>query len=92
VLHRHEGAYTSAHWSKDQDLHLVADDTIEVRTPGGGGYGDPLTRAPELVRRDVARGYYTADDALRHYGVVLRGDPPTIDDDATVRLRAERTR
>ena len=32
----------------------------EVRTPGGGGYGDPFARDPALVARDVGRGYYTA--------------------------------
>jgi N-methylhydantoinase B len=58
-----------------------------VRTPGGGGYGDPFTRDFELVRRDVARGYITADDAARDYGVVLAGDPPSVDRPATERLR-----
>ena len=49
--------------------------SITVRTPGGGGYGDPLERDPALVRRDVARGYFTVEDAERDYGVVLRGAP-----------------
>ena len=92
VLRRREGVYTSPHWSKDQDLHMVADDTIEVRTPGGGGYGDPFRRDPELVRRDVARGYYTAEDAARDYGVALRGDPVVVDVEATARLRGNRPR
>jgi N-methylhydantoinase B len=92
VVHRREGPYTSPHWSKDQDLHLVTDDTIEVCTPGGGGYGDPFRRDPDLVGRDVRRGYYTAEDATRDYGVVLRGDPVTVDAEATARLRAGRAR
>ena len=35
-------------------------DWVQVRTPGGGGYGDPRERDPLLVRRDVERGYITA--------------------------------
>jgi N-methylhydantoinase B len=32
---------------------------VELRLPGGGGYGDPAARAPELVRRDHEAGYVT---------------------------------
>ena len=65
VVERRGTTYRSPHWSKDEDLHVVAGDAVHVRTPGGGGYGDLLTRDPELVRRDVARGYFTAEDAER---------------------------
>ncbi len=61
-----------------------------VRTPGGGGYGDPLERDPARVRRDVARGYFTAEDAERDYGVVLHGAPLAVDATATARARAAR--
>ncbi|HUV34436.1 MAG TPA: hydantoinase B/oxoprolinase family protein [Candidatus Desulfaltia sp.] len=44
-------------------------DTLVILTPGGGGYGDPRMRDPELVRRDVANGLVSADSALKHYGV-----------------------
>jgi N-methylhydantoinase B len=60
---------------------------VHVRTPGGGGYGDPLTRDPRLVLRDAVRGYFTGEDAARDYGVVLRGDPLQLDEEATARLR-----
>jgi N-methylhydantoinase B len=89
-LHRATGEYVSPHWSKDQDLCLVAGDSVEVRTPGGGGYGDPFVRAPDLVRRDVARGYYTREDAARDYAVALHGDPPLVDGPATAELRRQR--
>ena len=46
-------------------------DTLVILTPGGGGYGDPRMRDPELVRRDVANGLVSADSALKHYGVKL---------------------
>ncbi|MBI4636966.1 MAG: hydantoinase B/oxoprolinase family protein, partial [Candidatus Rokubacteria bacterium] len=82
--------YHSPHWSKDEDLRLVADDEIQVRTPGGGGYGDPLRRDPELTARDVRRGYYTAAEVERDYGVIVMGDPPRLDRAATEALRRRR--
>jgi len=63
-----------------------------VRTPGGGGYGSPLDRAPELVERDARRGYYTAEEARARFAVVLSGEPPVLDRAATAALRAERRR
>ena len=40
------------HLSKEQDIPLVAGDRVRVRTPGGGGYGDPADRDPEAVAED----------------------------------------
>jgi N-methylhydantoinase B len=59
----------------------------------GGGWGDPLERDPELVKRDVRDGYVTIGGAARSYGVVVTGDPDldpeglVLDLDATARLR-----
>jgi N-methylhydantoinase B len=61
-------AHVPKHLSKEQDIPLKAGDRVRVGTPGGGGYGDPRQRDPELVRRDVAMGYYTAEDAERLFG------------------------
>jgi len=44
-------------------------------TNGGGGWGDPLTRDPERVKRDVRDGYVSIEGARRDYGVVVTGDP-----------------
>jgi len=87
VVERQGTAYRSPHWSKDEDIRMSAGDSVHVRTPGGGGYGDPFRRDPELVRRDVARGYFTVEDAERDYGVALTGQPPAVDPPATSRLR-----
>ncbi|WP_137176432.1 hydantoinase B/oxoprolinase family protein [Roseomonas sp. AR75] len=67
-LHRGGISTTPEHLSKDQGLRLQAGDRVEVMTPGGGGYGDPLTRERDLVARDVARGYYTAAQAAGLFG------------------------
>jgi N-methylhydantoinase B len=90
VVERAQGEYRSPHWSKDEDLHLTAGDAVQVRTPGGGGYRDPFTRPPEAVLRDVRRGYYTAEDARRRFGVVLRGEPAEVDEAETARARRAR--
>jgi N-methylhydantoinase B len=62
------------HLSKEQDIPLKAGDRVRVGTPGGGGYGDPRERDPELVRHDVAMGYYTAEQAKELFGVVIAAD------------------
>jgi N-methylhydantoinase B len=88
IVSRQGVEYVSPHLSKDEDIRLVTGDTITVRTPGGGGYGDPWQRDAALVARDVARGYVTAEDARRDYGVaVTPDDPPAVDPRATDALR-----
>ena len=32
---------------------------VEVRLPGGGGYGPPAERDPDLSARDLLEGYVT---------------------------------
>jgi N-methylhydantoinase B len=46
-------------------------DIIDCITAGGGGYGDPLLRAPADVREDVLDQRVSLEAAQRHYGVVL---------------------
>jgi N-methylhydantoinase B len=36
---------------------------------GGGGYGDPKTRARDRVRSDLANGYISAEAAERDYAL-----------------------
>ena len=42
---------------------------VAMAFPGGGGYGDPGARDAAAVRRDLARGYITAQAAMRDYGM-----------------------
>jgi N-methylhydantoinase B len=81
-------AYVPPHLSKDQDISILAGDSIRVSTPGGGGYGDPLQRDPEDVLRDVGAGYYSCDQAADLFGVVM--SVSGIDASATDELRANR--
>lgn len=53
------------HLSKAQDIPLAPGDRVRVRTPGGGGFGDPAQRDPAAVDDDVRLGRYTAEDARR---------------------------
>jgi N-methylhydantoinase B len=39
-----------------------------VRTPGGGGYGDPAKRDPAATAEDVRLGRYTASEAATRFG------------------------
>jgi N-methylhydantoinase B len=67
---------------------LVQGDLVSMRVSGSGGYGDPLTRDPEAVARDVFLGYVSAKAAREAYGVAV--DPTTgeVDRPETGRLRA----
>ena len=57
--------------------------------PGGGGWGDPMSRDPEAVRQDVLDGKVSAEAARDSYGVVLRPGSLEIDLEATRQRRAE---
>jgi len=87
IVTRNGETYIPLHLSKDQDIRIEAGDSITVMTPGGGGYGDPLARAPELVARDVRRGYYTAEQASKEFGVVLDRETFAVDTSATATVR-----
>ena len=56
--------------NKREDIPVDADDILHFITWGGGGWGDPLERAPELVAKEVEQGLVTAEGA-RRYGVAL---------------------
>jgi N-methylhydantoinase B len=72
--------------SKVTDIRIAAGQHVRLETPGGGGFGDPLTRDPVRVARDVSLGYVTSAAALRDYGVVI-GENGIVDTAATVALR-----
>jgi N-methylhydantoinase B len=69
---------------------LARGESLVIRTPGGGGYGDPLRRSPHLVLRDVLSGLVTLEAAERDYGVVVDPERMRIDEGATEGLRRSR--
>jgi N-methylhydantoinase B len=55
--------------SKFSGVILHEGDQVKILMPGGGGYGDPLERNLERVRRDIAEGFISEAAAIRDYGL-----------------------
>ncbi|MEE4185718.1 MAG: hydantoinase B/oxoprolinase family protein [Gammaproteobacteria bacterium] len=72
--------------SKCEGIKVEAGDLLYFNTWGGGGWGDPLERDPELVLADVNRNLATVKGA-KDYGVVIKRG--AVDQAATKKLRAE---
>jgi N-methylhydantoinase B len=73
--------------AKCEDIKVCKGDLLYFNTWGGGGWGDPFARDPELVRVDIERGLVSTDGAKR-YGVVIDSNQQ-VDVNATEALRAE---
>ena len=74
--------------SKCHDVPVEPGDVLHFVTWGGGGWGDPIARGPELVGLEVRRGLVTRQGARDTYGVVC-DDDGAVDQEATEALRAE---
>jgi len=68
-------------------IKMKRGDVLVIRTPGGGGYGDPLLRDPRLVLKDVLDDKVSIESAARDYGVVINPKDMSIDWRATENLR-----
>jgi len=66
---------------------LRSGDVVIMDAAGGGGYGDPLEREPELVEKDVADGYVSLECAKKDYGVVINPETMKADRASTKKLR-----
>src|SRR3954466_9062352 len=82
-----QGEMTPPMVSKVTDIRIRQGQKVRLETPGGGGFGDPATREPARVVRDVELGYVSRESARRDYSVVLRHDG-SLDAEATVKARA----
>jgi N-methylhydantoinase B len=62
-------------------------DRLILKLPGGAGMGDPVSRDPALVARDVRDGLVSVDNARALYKVVVSADGAW-DQAATAQLRS----
>lgn len=69
---------------------LKPGDLVTIDAPGGGGYGDPLEREPEMVQADVVEGYVSVESARNEYGVVINPETMEIDWEATNIIKGSR--
>ncbi len=87
VYETDSGEATPPLTTKVTDIKIRRGQKVRLETPGGGGFGDPATRDPARVERDVRFGYVSREAARRDYHVVLRDDG-SLDADATAKARA----
>lgn len=88
-LQRGDGTAEHLDSGKVDNAVLAAGDSHVIELGGGGGFGDPHDRDPELVLSDVQAGYVSAEAAKRDYRVVIIGTASAlaIDEEQTRLLR-----
>ncbi len=67
----HKGQTEARLLYKTENCPLQAGDRVRMSTGGGGGYGNPHDRPPELVAADVRRGFVSLESARADYGVTI---------------------
>jgi N-methylhydantoinase B len=72
---------------REENFEQHGSDVYAVRWTGGGGFGDPMERAPEDIDQDLEDYSVTAESALKHYGAIINGDGH-VDPVATAEHRA----
>jgi len=73
-----EGTDKQRELKAKEAVQLKKGDTYSTYPSGGGGWGDPKKRDPELVRMDVKNGIVSRESAEKDYGVILEGPELTI--------------
>jgi N-methylhydantoinase B len=73
--------------AKCENIEVKKGDILFFNTWGGGGWGDPLQREPQLVLDDINRSLVSVEGAAR-YGVVITADLK-IDVSGTATLRSK---
>ena len=67
---------------------MAQGDLVRHIQPGGGGFGNPLTRDPARVAADVWNAKISATFARAHHRVIVDPDTGELDEVATAALRA----
>ena len=72
-------------------VEVRAGELIRIRTTGGGGWGDPLERPVEEVRRDLEWGKISIEGARKDYGVIATRENESIliDEAGSLSLRQQ---
>ena len=79
--------------TKFDNVKVHEGDELLLEAPGGGGYGDPLERAPARVLADVLDRNVSRESAEENYGVVLAASNGTfVVDEAGTEARRARIR
>lgn len=86
ILEKADGTSTII-GNKVEEVTVAEGDQLHFITWGGGGWGNPLERDPELVALEIQQGLVSVDGA-REYGVVVASNG-TVDQSATDSLRAD---
>jgi N-methylhydantoinase B len=98
-VHPAEGLFGGKQGSKAQFLvnaaqgnsygltQLKPGDRVIIDAPGGGGYGNPYEREPEMVQQDVMEGYVSVEKAKQEYGVAIKPETGEIDVEQTNKIR-----
>jgi len=72
--------------SKVSDILVRSGDVISIQTAGGGGFGSPMERDPDLVAYDYLQGKVSDQEARDRYGVALT-EKGVVDQKITSSLR-----
>lgn len=81
-----DGELTAPLGAKMVGIQLTEGQAVRLESPGGGGYGDPLSRSTKDVAEDIRLGYVSHYAALSEYGVVIDFEGK-IDSAATKKIR-----
>jgi N-methylhydantoinase B len=76
------------HLSSKTTVALQPGEVISYRTSGGGGYGSPFKRDPQVVLADVLQGKISPERARDRYGVEIDIDAQQVNEEATKELRS----
>ncbi|MBI3979952.1 MAG: hydantoinase B/oxoprolinase family protein [Chloroflexi bacterium] len=68
-------------------VQLQPGDLVSYRTCGGGGYGPPQERDPQMTLRDVREGKVSPERAREAYGVAVDTRAWAVDEAETAKLR-----